>query len=160
MGSVNTGLPFTVLSGIQQTGVGAGGADRPDQIGTPVLSTSRTVREDYFGLGDNNVAYFRIPINVPGGTGPNAGRFGTLGRDTFRGPMFHNFDVAVIKDTPLAMMNGRERATLQFRAEFFNLFNLVNFGLPSNTLLGAGFGRISKTAGSSRQIQFSLKLMF
>jgi hypothetical protein len=160
MGSVNTGLPFTVLSGIQQTGVGAGGADRPDQTGTPVLSTSRTVREDYFGLGDNNASYFRIPINVAGGSGPNQGRFGTLGRDTFRGPMFHNFDVAFIKDTPLAMLNGRERATLQFRAEVFNVFNLVNFGLPSNTLLGAGFGRISKTAGTSRQIQFSLKLIF
>jgi hypothetical protein len=36
----------------------------------------------------------------------------------------------------------------------------VNFGLPSNTVLGPGFGRISKTAGSSRQIQFSLKLIF
>ena len=160
IGSVNTGLPFTVLSGIQQTGAGAGGADRPDQTGTPVLTTSRTVREDYFGLGDQNVSYFRIPIDVPSGTGPNEGRFGTLGRNTFRGPMFHNFDVAFIKDTPLAVPNGRERAALQFRAEFFNVFNLVNFGLPSNTLLGAGFGRISKTAGSSRQIQFSLKLIF
>lgn len=160
IGSVNTGLPFTVLSGIQQTGAGAGGADRPDQIGTPVLSTSRTVREDYFGLGDNSISYFRVPINLPGGTGPNEGRFGTLGRDTFRGPMFHNFDVAFIKDTPLAMRGGRERATLQFRGEFFNVFNIVNFGLPQNTLLGAGFGRITKTAGSSRQIQFSLKVIF
>lgn len=160
IGSVNTGLPFTVLSGIQQTGVGAGGGDRPDQIGKPVFSTSRTVREDYFGLGDNNVSYFRIPIDVPGGTGPNEGRFGTLGRSTFRGPMFHNFDLAFIKDTPLAMPGGRERAALQFRAELFNVFNIVNFGLPQNTLLGAGFGRISKTAGSSRQIQFSLKVIF
>ena len=160
IGSVNTGLPFTVLSGIQQTGAGAGGADRPDQIGNPVFSTSRTVREDYFGLGDDNVSYFQIPIGVPGGTGPNEGRFGTLGRSTFRGPMFHNFDLAFIKDTPLAMPGGRERAALQFRAEFFNVFNIVNFGLPQNTLLGAGFGRISKTAGSSRQIQFSLKVIF
>ncbi|HXK04557.1 MAG TPA: TonB-dependent receptor [Verrucomicrobiae bacterium] len=160
IGSLNTGLPFTVLSGIQQTGVGAGGADRPDQTGTPALSTSRAVREDYFGFGDNNVSYFRIPIGVAGGTGPNDGRFGTLGRNTFRGPMFHNLDVAFIKDTPLAMRNGWERAALQFRAEFFNVFNLVNFGLPQNTLLGAGFGRITKTAGSSRQIQFSLKLIF
>jgi hypothetical protein len=160
LGSVNTGLPFTVLSGIQQTGAGAGGADRPDQTGTPLLSTSRTVREDYFGLGDNNASYFRIPIDVAGGTGPNEGRFGTLGRSTFRGPMFHNLDLAFIKDTPLATRSGRERAALQFRAELFNVFNIVNFGLPSNTLLGAGFGRISKTAGSSRQIQFSLKLIF
>ncbi len=160
IGSLSTGLPFTVYSGIQQTGAGAGGADRPDQTGTPVLSTGRTVREDYFGLGDNDTSYFRIPVHVTGGTGPNDGRFGSLGRNTFRGPLFHNFDVAVIKDTPLAMRDGHERAALQFRSEFFNIFNLVNFGLPSNTLLGAGFGRISRTAGSSRQIQFSLKLIF
>ncbi len=160
MGSVNTGLPFTVYSGIQQTGAGAGGGDRPDPIGTPAFSTSRTVREDYFGLGDNNVSYFRIPIHAAGGTGPNEGRFGTLGRNTFRGPMFRNIDIAFIKDTPLAVHDGRERFALQFRGEFFNVFNIVNFGLPSNTLLGAGFGRISKTAGSSRQIQLSLKAIF
>jgi hypothetical protein len=160
IGSVNTGLPFTVYSGIQQTGAGAGGADRPDPAGTPVFSTSRTVREDYFGRGDDDVQFFRIPIGIVGGTGPNQGRFGTLGRNTFRGPAFRNFDIAFIKDTPLAQRSGRERAALQFRGEFFNLFNMVNFGLPSNTVLGPGFGRISKTAGSSRQIQFSLKLIF
>lgn len=160
LGSVYSGLPFTVLSGIQQTGAGSEGADRPDQIGTPVLSVNRSVREDYFGLGDSSVSYFRIPINVIGGTGPNQGRFGTLGRSTFRGPMFRNFDIAFIKDTPLTIRNGTERAALQFRGEFFNVLNLVNFGLPQSTLLGAGFGRISKTAGTSRQIQFSLKVIF
>jgi len=36
----------------------------------------------------------------------------------------------------------------------------VNFGLPSNTVLGSGFGIISHTAGPSRQIQFSLKLVY
>ena len=117
---------------------------------------SRTVREDYFGLGDNNASYFSIPIHVAGGTGPNEGRSGTLGRNTFRGPMFHNFDVAFIKDTPLAMRNGRERASLQFRGEFFNVFNLVNFGLPQNTLLGRGVradqqdGRARRGRSSSR----------
>ena len=49
---------------------------------------------------------------------------------------------------------------MQFRAEFFNILNIVNFGLPSNTVLGSGFGMISRTAGSSRQIQFSLKVAF
>ena len=53
-----------------------------------------------------------------------------------------------------------ERAALQFRAEFFNLFNVVNMGLPANTILGSGFGVISKTAGTSRQIQFSLKVIY
>ena len=49
---------------------------------------------------------------------------------------------------------------VQFRAELFNLFNIVNFGLPSNTIAGSGFGEISRTAANSRQIQFSLKTMF
>ena len=49
---------------------------------------------------------------------------------------------------------------LEFRAEFFNIFNIVNFGLPSNIVRGTGFGLISKTAGTSRQIQFSLKLIY
>ena len=97
---------------------------------------------------------------MPGGAGPNHGVFGTLGRNTFRGPGYHNFDVALIKDTPLRRRDNGELGILQFRAEFFNVFNLVNFGLPNNTLLGSGFGIISKTAGTSRQIQFSLLMLF
>ena len=160
VGSLATGSPFSVLSGIQQTGMGANGADRPDQTGTPSLSTSRPVREDYFGLGSNNASYFSIPIDVAGGTGPNQGRFGTLGRNTFRGPGFHNFDMSLIKNTPLGLPSNPERTVLQFRAEVFNVFNLVNFGLPNNVLLGPGFGVISRTSGSSRQIQLSLKVLF
>ena len=160
IGTVTSGLPFTVYSGVQQTGFGSQNTDRPDQIGTPVLSTSRTVREDYFGLGANNASYFYIPIDVPGGTGPNKGVFGTLGRNTFRGPALRDFDMALIKDTPILSGANGERASLQFRAEFFNLFNIVNFGLPSNIVLGPGFGEISRTASNSRQIQFSLKVIY
>jgi hypothetical protein len=158
--TLTTGPPFTVYSGIQQTGVGAGGTDRPDLVAMPDFSTSRPIREDYFGRGANNSSLFSIPINVPGGTGPNAGRFGTLGRDTFRGPGYHNLDMALIKDTPFGSRGKRELGVLEFRAEFFNIFNIVNFGLPSNTVLGSGFGVISHTAGTSRQIQFSLKLIY
>ena len=158
--TVMSGLPFTVTSGVQQTGAGSAGSDRPDQVGVPDFSTSRTVREDYFGRGAENASFFSIPTHVPGGTGPNQGRFGWLGRDTFRGPGFHNLDVALIKDTPLVRRGGNERASLQFRAELFNVFNLVNFGLPSNVVLGPGFGEIAKTAGSSRQVQFSLKVIY
>ena len=155
-----TGPPFTVYSGIQQTGVGAGGTDRPDLVAMPHFSTSRSVRADYFGRGSDNASFFNIPINVPGGTGPNHGRFGTLGRGSFRGPGFHNFDVALIKDTPFGHRDNAQFGTLEFRAEFFNVFNIVNFGLPSNIVRGSGFGLISKTAGSSRQIQFSVKVIF
>ena len=57
-------------------------------------------------------------------------------------------------------MRDSEPTTLEFRAEFFNAFNLVTFGLPVNILRGSGFGVINHTAGTSRQIQFSLKLIF
>jgi Carboxypeptidase regulatory-like domain len=162
--TITSGSPFTVYSGIQQTGAGAGGADRPDQIAKPDLSTAHSStrrREDYFGQGTNNASFFSIPIGVPGGTGPNEGRFGTLGRNTFFGPAYYDFDYAVIKSTPFGhRASGVERADLQFRAEFFNLYNIVNMGLPANTIKGSGFGVISKTAGTSRQIQFSLKLVY
>ncbi|HVJ08422.1 MAG TPA: TonB-dependent receptor [Acidisarcina sp.] len=159
--TITSGSPFTVYSGVQQTGAGSNGTDRPDQIAKPHLSTARKTREDYFGKGADNASFFFIPIHVPGGTGPNQGRFGTLGRNTFRGPAFYNFDFAFIKNTPFGKRrNGVELANLQFRAELFNLFNIVTMGLPANTLRGAGFGEISKTAGNSRQIQFSLKLIY
>jgi len=155
-----SGSPFSVFSGVQQTGVGQGGGDRPDPIGVPVLSTGRKIREDYFGRGADNPSYFYIPIGIAGGTGPKSGRFGTLGRNTLRGPGFHNLDVAMIKDTPIGRRGGAEALTVQFRAEFFNALNLVNFSLPANIVRGSGFGFINRTAGPSRQIQLSLKLIF
>src|SRR6185437_48174 len=154
----------TVYSGIQQTGYGSVGADRPDQIAKPRLSTAHSAarrREDYFGLGANNASFFSIPIGLSDGTGPNSGRFGTLGRNSFRGPAYYDFDYALIKTTPIGRRaSGLERMDLQFRGEFFNLFRVVNMGLPSNTIKGSGFGVISKTAGTSRQIQLSLKLIY
>lgn len=160
--SISSGQPFTVFSGVQQTGVGSNGVDRPDLIARPHLSTARKDRQDYFGMGKANAStYFSVPIFVPGGTGPNQGRFGTLGRNSFRGPAYYNFDFAFIKDTALGKRpSGAERMDVQFRSELFNLFNIVNMGLPANILNGSGFGEISKTAGSSRQIQFSLKLIY
>jgi hypothetical protein len=158
--TILSGPPFTVFSGIQQTSAGAGGTDRPDLLTMPDFSTSRTRREDYFGLGDNNSSFFFIPINVPGGTGPNSGTFGTLGRNTFRAPGYRQFDFALIKNTPFGRRGKSDLGMVEFRAEIFNAFNTVNFGLPSNTVLGSGFGVISHTAGNSRQIQLSLKLIF
>ncbi len=144
--------------------MGSIGADRPDQIGVPDLSTAHSStrsRDDYFGQGANNASFFSIPIGIAGGTGPNSGRFGTLGRDTFRGPAYYDFDFALIKTTPIShRSSGLERADLQFRGEFFNVFNIVNMGLPANTIKGSGFGLISKTGGTSRQIQFSVKLIY
>ena len=83
------------------------------------------------------------------------------GATPFECPAYYDFDFALIKDAPVRAAKSRaERVDLQFRAEFFDLFDIVTMGLPANTLTGSGFGQISKTAGNSRQIRFSLKMIY
>ena len=56
-----------------------------------------------------------------------------------------------------------ERINVQFRAEFFNVFNQVNFAVPNSNVSGGGFGTITAThafAGDPRIMQFGLKLQF
>ena len=65
-----------------------------------------------------------------------------------------NFDFSVIKNTRLV-----ERANLQFRAEFFNVFNHPNFGGPGTTFGTSSFGVIG-SSNDGRTIQFGLKLLF
>jgi len=87
--------------------------------------------------------------------------FGNIGRNVVIGPRFDNVDLSVIKTTQLS-----ERVRLQFRAEVFDLFNHPNFGQPGNVVGTPAFGRIINTrfptgeSGSSRQIQFALKIVF
>ncbi|MBX5477741.1 MAG: TonB-dependent receptor [Pyrinomonas methylaliphatogenes] len=86
---------------------------------------------------------------------PNA-PFGNTGRNFLRGPGQRNVDFSAIKRFPL-----RERTDLEFRAEFFNLFNWANFANPnSNVAVPQTFGRITATSSGPRVIQFALKLNF
>ena len=86
-------------------------------------------------------------------------RFGNLGRNVIIGPGFSNTDFSVIKNTTLG-----EKLRLQFRAEFFDLFNHANFGPPGAVVGTPTFGQITSTrfstgeSGSSRQIQFAIKI--
>jgi hypothetical protein len=88
-------------------------------------------------------------------------RFGNLGRNVVIGPEFNNTDFSVSKQTKLT-----ESIRAQFRAEFFDAFNHANFGQPDSVVGTPAFGRITSTrfptgeSGSSRQIQFALKLVF
>jgi hypothetical protein len=88
-------------------------------------------------------------------------RFGNLGRNVVEGPGFNNTDFSIIKDTKVG-----ERMRAQFRAEFFDVFNHANFGQPGNVVGTPNFGRITNTrfptgeSGSSRQVQFAVKLAF
>jgi hypothetical protein len=88
---------------------------------------------------------------------PNAiGTFGNAGKNILRGPRSFNTDFALLKDTKIT-----EGLKAQFRAEFFNFFNNVNFGMPDNNLADGPelFGRIT-SAASPRILQFALKLVF
>ena len=88
-------------------------------------------------------------------------RFGNLGRNVVSGPGFNNTDFSIIKNTKIS-----EKMWAQFRAEFFDLFNHANFGQPGNVVGTPAFGRITNTrfptgeSGSSRQVQFAVKLIF
>jgi hypothetical protein len=88
-------------------------------------------------------------------------RFGNLGRNVIIGPGFSNVDFSVLKNTEI-----KEDLRLQFRAEVFDLFNHANFGQPGRVVGSATFAQITNTrfptgdSGSSRQLQFALKLMF
>src|SRR5437867_3509729 len=67
-------------------------------------------------------------------------RFGNLGRNVVIGPAFNNTDFSILKDTRL-----HERVRVQFRAEFFDIFNHANFGQPGNGVGSPSFGRITNT---------------
>jgi hypothetical protein len=83
-----------------------------------------------------------------------AGRFGTFGRNVFHGPGLNNWDFAVSKRFRI-----RESHQLQFRAEFFNLFNHTQFNNPNSSIASVNFGRITTTR-EPRLLQFSLKYDF
>lgn len=89
------------------------------------------------------------------------GFYGTLGKNTSVGPELLNFDFSLVKNTALT-----EKANLQFRTEFFNLFNRASFGDPSQSAFDSRGARlpdagwITRTDTRSRQIQFALKLVF
>ncbi|MBV8808015.1 MAG: carboxypeptidase regulatory-like domain-containing protein, partial [Acidobacteriaceae bacterium] len=92
---------------------------------------------------------------------PNgSGFYGDLGRDTLIGPDLATWDFSLLKDTSI-----RERMTLQFRAEFFNLLNRANFNTPNAVVftpsgVSPTAGLITSTSTTSRQIQFGLKLLW
>ncbi|MGB2888345.1 MAG: hypothetical protein WBC04_11660 [Candidatus Acidiferrales bacterium] len=93
---------------------------------------------------------------------PANGTYGNVGRDTLIGPGLAELDASLLKNTVLT-----ERLKLQFRAEFFNILNSVNFNTPNTIVFASATSGASPTAGvitgtstTSRQIQFALKLLW
>lgn len=140
--TLQTGLPITVRSGVDNSFFGIGG-DTADLVGDPRLDSGRPRGEriaQYF----NPQAFVR---NAPG-------TVGTAGLNILTGPGMVTFDLGVNKDFQI-----RESHALQFRSEFFNAFNRVNLGNPNSTQNSINFGRILG-AGDPRVIQFALKYRF
>jgi hypothetical protein len=93
-----------------------------------------------------------------------AGTLGNTPRDVLRGPGFANVDLSLVKNQALA--GGTK---LQLRLEIFNLFNRANFAVPNRAVFAGATatdpvlptaGQITRTANSSRQLQFSAKIVF
>jgi carboxypeptidase family protein/TonB-dependent receptor-like protein len=163
-----SGFPFTVNTPYSTVAYGndvyaGGGNVRPDLIQQPTFHTGGGTEEQFFSdamIADSNnltQLFFAAPGAILNGktTGLPQNNPGNLGRNTFRTHSYSNVDFSVVKETRLT-----ERGTLEFRGEFFNLFNQHAFGQPASTYGGAGFGVATSTVLSERQIQFGLRLIF
>jgi hypothetical protein len=96
---------------------------------------------------------------LPDGNCPAiATSFGDAGVGILRGPSEVNFDFSLFKNFPLHKL--RDSANLQFRSEFFNIFNHPLFQDPDTNLNDATFGQITNTYGNPRIVQLALKLSF
>jgi hypothetical protein len=96
-----------------------------------------------------------FPTNAAIVADPSLATYGTLPRNYFRGPGFVNFDLPFSKTTALV----GERTKLEFRAEFFNIFNHANFQNPVISITSGQFGQITTTY-DPRIIQLALRLTF
>ncbi len=138
--SLISGAPFDVLAGGDVANVG-GGAQRAEQIGNP-----------YSGIGFHQSQ--NEWINTAAFATPKQYTFGNESRNNLVAPPYKDVDFNAFKDFPLT-----RRATLQFRGEFFNLFNHTNYGGPVNNVQSPAFGKILG-AGPAREIQFAAKVLF
>src|SRR5262249_1442756 len=149
----NSGISSAILGGWQLNGVfsayqgrqfmlsasGAGlnmpgNAQTPDQV-KPDVAKLGLVGDD--GTWFDTTAFAR----------PTGGRFGTVGRNTMRGPGVVNADLSLFRT-----FKPVERLNLQFRAESFNLTNTPHFANPNANANSSSFGRITATQSAADAI--------
>ena len=145
---ISSGFPDPLIDSNNQSGTtfNNGGNDnnwnRPDKVSGCSVNSASHSRNQYI-----NPACF---------VAPPPGQLGNASRVPVTGPDFVNTDFSVIKQFALP----RENMGLNFRAEFFNLFNHAQFGLPINDINAPGFGAVNSTVNNPRLVQFALKLTF
>jgi hypothetical protein len=137
--AVQTGLPFTATLNFDNAN--AGTVSYPNRICSGSLS-------------DHTIAkWFDTSCFVS----PAQYLFGNEGRNVIRGPGRDNLNLSLNRRFPLRF---REGMALEFRAEAYNTFNHPQFARPANTVGNAGYGSITATAVTNRQMQLALRLAF
>jgi len=145
---ITSGFPVPLIDSNNQSEVffnnGGNGNDwnRPDQVSGCNLYAANHGQNQWI----NPSCFVAAP----------AGQLGDANRVPVSGPGFVNTDFSVIKQFALP----REGMGLNFRAEFFNLFNHAQFGMPINDISAPGFGSVNSTVNNPRVVQFGLKLTF
>ena len=143
-----TGLPFSVFSGKDNSGTGLG-SDRAVYLGGNPYSSTAACKTAPCVSWLNPAAF---AVNA-------LGTYGNVGKGALTGPGLFNWDMGVFKNIPIT-----ERWRAQLRGEFFNTFNHANFTSSSNNypvigVSSGGFGSVT-TAGDPRIIQVALKVVF
>ncbi|HLH32534.1 MAG TPA: TonB-dependent receptor [Terriglobia bacterium] len=165
----NSGQPFTVRTGVDSAGINSTTPARPDfnpnGVFMPnyVLTAGGPVKQDF----DNGLRTFYIPVDntgiVTAPLGPNGilansmSGGGNLGKNTFRGPSFQNWNFSLSKTVKL-----HEDMQLQIRSDFSNLWNHRNFQPPVATMSSPSFGqtRPGDLITDARLILMNVKLKF
>jgi len=158
--NIHSGLPFTPLATAGSSDVAPAAfapSTPPDKV--PGVSPQ---------LGRHVTANGLTWFNPAAFTPQPFGVVGNAGRDSLVGPKFVDFDVSLMKNTPLHFLG--EGGSLQLRWELFNVANHPNFALPNGTVFSGTptaqrkavptAGLITGTAGFMRQMQFGLKVLF
>jgi len=149
--SYHTGFGLGLNVQTNQNGTSLG--NRPDFVAgcNPVSDDPRSQ------FVDSNGVWTKAWFDTSCFSAPAIGVFGDTGRTIggLYGPSQLNFDTSLFK-----VFTVTERLKLQFRSEFFNIFNHTQFAIPNTTFGNGNFGKITSTINSSRQVQFALKLVF
>jgi Carboxypeptidase regulatory-like domain len=167
---ITSGFPDPLIDTVNQSGVffnNGGNAlnnNRPDQIANPYKAgivaanpnplCQLTVSQG--GLAPDHLSDSGSTFNPCAFAAPAPGTLGNASRLPVYGPGFVNTDFSVIKQFALPW----ENMGLNFRAEFFNLFNHAQFGLPVNDISAPGFGVVNSIVNNPRVMQFGLKFTF
>jgi hypothetical protein len=142
---ITSGFPLSMVASINNSQVNFSNngtnVTRPNQVCNGKLS-NHTVQEFF-----DTSCFVDAPL----------GELGNANRTPLYGPGFVNTDFSIVKHFPLPI---RESTDLEFRAEFFNLFNHAQFYVPGQDVDSSGFGQITETVNNPRLIQFALKLRF